>query len=151
MGRFELRLVVRSDTTGMLLLNFDLGLKFIDVYGLKVTVRAIIVPSVVFIVDRACTVEARMTAATHTSGEFSDAETSLATFQVIIATAHLRPLILGLLLAGHRRDRENSIEPARELGRIDGLVGYDSCIARFDILDLKDLLLLLIIVETLGQ
>ncbi len=88
----------------MLLLDFDLGLEFIDIYGLKLTVRAFIIAalSVVFIVDRPGTMEARMTAATHTPGEFPDAETSLATFQVIIATAHLRTLlILGLLLTGH--------------------------------------------------
>jgi hypothetical protein len=141
----------------MLLLDFDLGLEFIDIYGLKLTVlRAFIIAalSVVFIVDRPGTVEARMTAATYTSGEFPDAETSLATFQVIIATAHLRTLlILGLLLTRHRRDGENSIEPTWKLGRIDGLVGYDSSVARFDIINLKDLLLLLllIIIETLGQ
>ena len=142
----------------LLLLDFDLGLEFIDIYGLELTVllRAFIIASltVVFIVDRPGAVEAGMTAATHTSGEFPDAETSLAPFQVVIATAHLRTLllILGLLLAGQRRDWENSIESTWELGRIDGLVGYDSSVARFDIINFKYLLLLLlVIVETLGQ
>ena len=145
-SRLELLVIVRIDSA---LLNFNLRLKIIYLDCLKLMIGAFIFSSF-FLIHGASTVKARMTTAAHTSRELSNAETSLAAFLVIIAAAHLRALILGLLLPRKRWRWENSIKPAWELSSINSLIGNDSGISRLKLFIFENhlLLLWLIVIKT---